>query len=451
MSAAISNFARALTWTLAHSLWVGASAALCLCALLSLLHSRRARWRYAASAGALISVPLIAIWTLSREMQGDPSEFQVLLDSSGEDGSALGNSFGVLLQWADSWRALLASQLEPLENWIMGGWLFLTTLAFGRVAGGWALLRLDSTFRLQRSSPLLQARVARLGRRIGVHRRVPVYWSERAEVPMVIGAVRPKIVLPSRLEAAVERGEYDLVLLHELAHVRRNDAWARTGEALIQALFVVNPAISWIASRVAREREHCCDDIALAAGADRLGYVRALASLESARAPGNTRSFRPRLASLPALRSTDGALVERIRRLTSPTPRTPRSRLAVACGGLFLGSAGLAVGALPTHAGRGTLAFAEELPDPIELEATATAIPEELDSLPDGQLAAPIRTGVARIVVLARRGTGVDNLPARLWLNDDVKLVHAQRIDGEDGAAAATQQFIRIEAVKSSR
>ena len=96
MQAAISDFARALTWTLAHSIWVGASAALCLCAILCLVHSRRARWRYAMSVGALLSIPLVAVWTLTRELQGDPSEFQVLLDSSSEDGSLL---------WSACWES----------------------------------------------------------------------------------------------------------------------------------------------------------------------------------------------------------------------------------------------------------------------------------------------------------------------------------------------------------
>jgi Zn-dependent protease with chaperone function len=444
MPSAVQNFAHALTWTLAHSLWVGASAALCLCALLCLLNSRCARWRYALGAGSLLSVPLAAAWTLSRELQGDPSEFQVLLDSSGEDGSLLWGSIGVLALWADAWRAFLSSRLEPVETWIAGGWLCMAALGCCRVVGGWCLLRFGSTYRLTRASPCVQARIARLAKRIQLRKRVELHWSENAEVPMVIGVLRPRIVIPSRLEADVETGELDLVLLHELAHVRRGDAWARTLEALLEALFVANPAISWIAARVAREREHCCDDIALAAGADRLGYVRALAALEAARSlPELERKRAPRIANVQALHATDGALVERIRRLTMLTPRKSPSVLAAACGGLFLGSTGLAVGALPTHDGRAQLASAVPLESPAEIELTTTS--------PAASADAPSNTGPVRVLVFSKHVDAGEGKPAGAWFTGGIGRLSIERIVVQDGATAATRNFVHFEAVKSAR
>lgn len=349
-----TGIAHALTWTLVQSTWVGASAALCLFAFLRICGLGRARLRYGASLAAFFSVPAVAAWILWREVWGEDrpwAAFEAAATAASAGTAPLWNSFQLLSSWADGTRALLSLKLEPAENLLALTWAALAGLALARLAGGFALLRFHRTRELHRASAGLQARAARLARSVGLERRVPLYWCERADVPMVVGALDEKIVLPARLRAVVERGDLDLVLLHELAHVRRRDGLVRALELCCRAAFALNPFLHWMAARVAREREHCCDDIAIHAGRDRLGFVRSLAALESDRLADECRrqSWRKwALVSVPALRATDGVLLERVRRLTFAVPKAPRVALS-ACAALFLGAIGLALGTLPTR------------------------------------------------------------------------------------------------------
>ncbi len=450
-----AEYAHALTWTFLHSLWIGASVALCLYGFLRLVHVRRARWRYAASTGAMFSVPLIALWTLSRELDTEAGDFFILLDQASSEGapfsSAIFGSLGMLVAWADELRASLAGSLEPLEETLALSWALLALLALVRVGGGFALLARRASREFRPAAPDLQVRLARLARRLGLARRVRLYWSDTAEVPMAVGAFRPRVVLPSALREQVERGELDLVLLHELAHVRRGDGFARLIEAVFQALFVLHPFLPWIAARVAREREHCCDDIAIGAGADRLGYVRALAELETSRRErsASTRSWwRPVLGREPALRATDGALVERIRRLTSLTQKPPRAVFVPACAGLLLGGSGLCIGALPTHDLRGAnVAFVHATPAGVErtFDVTVTRVH------PSGERGPSARPMVARMIVLNRAGAGNGGEPAKFVIGEAIEIRRGVPLGETDIAADAAQSAVRIRAIRSTR
>jgi hypothetical protein len=52
----------------------------------------------------------------------------------------------------------------------------------------------------------------------------------------------------------------ELILLHELAHVRRWDYADQPGAAARETLLFYHPGVWWISARIREEREHCCDD-----------------------------------------------------------------------------------------------------------------------------------------------------------------------------------------------
>jgi Zn-dependent protease with chaperone function len=346
-AALTADWTRALSWMLIHSIWVAACAVLVQRALLAWVSPERCRLRYALCVASLLTVPLAALYTLSSELS-TPDVFEwTSLDLDTGEPALLQAGFDALRNGLGLLRLRMSAWLAPLEGWVAAGWCVCASLALARLAGGWCLLWRDRSRGQRRATARVQARTARLGRRLGLRARVPLYWSEHCEVPMVVGARRPRIVLPSRLGAALERGDLDAVLLHELAHVRRHDAWARWMEAALSVLFVFNPALKPLLERVEREREHCCDRIALAHGADRVEYLRVLTALECSRPIRRPRRQVARSARLmwaQALRATDGALLERIQRMAGV--ESVRRRSGVACLGLVLGLGGLGLGLL---------------------------------------------------------------------------------------------------------
>jgi hypothetical protein len=130
--------------------------------------------------------------------------------------------------------------------------------------------------------------------------------------------------------------QVEALLTHELAHVRRHDYLVNVLQGIAESLLFYHPAVWWISHQIRTEREHCCDDLAVAASGDVLVYARALAELESMR-PAHFKA---------ALSANDGSLLRRIQRLADPVAahRPAGWGVAWSLGALLLlGIAGVAV------------------------------------------------------------------------------------------------------------
>jgi protocatechuate 3,4-dioxygenase beta subunit len=189
-------------------------------------------------------------------------------------------------------------------------WLVLSYIA-GVVAlslwnlGGWvAVWRLRTNGVSTVAGEYLEA-AARTARRMGLRRVVRLVHNARVSCPMVVGALRPVILLPTCLLTGLSLAEIELILAHELAHVRRHDYLVNLVQSLVETLLFYHPAVWWVSRQIRTEREHCCDDVAVSVTGDRTAYVRALAAV--AEMSGGARRLAPA--------ATGGALLGRVRRL----------------------------------------------------------------------------------------------------------------------------------------
>jgi beta-lactamase regulating signal transducer with metallopeptidase domain len=148
--------------------------------------------------------------------------------------------------------------------------------------------------------------LAKLQRDLRVHRHVDLRLSGLVDVPCVIGWLRPIILLPPAACLGLTPQQLEAVLAHELAHIKRHDFLVNGLQRIAEALLFYQPGAWWISRQIRIEREHCCDDAAVAVCPDVVGYARALTALEVSRS-----------ASGPLLAVTGGDLVGRIRRLLS--------------------------------------------------------------------------------------------------------------------------------------
>jgi HEAT repeat protein/beta-lactamase regulating signal transducer with metallopeptidase domain len=104
--------------------------------------------------------------------------------------------------------------------------------------------------------------------------RVPiaVVESKAVSMPMVCGMWRPLIVMPqSAAEWSDERRR--IVILHELAHIKRRDCLTQTVAQIVCAVYWFNPIVWLAARRLRAERERACDDFVLAAGEKGADYA----------------------------------------------------------------------------------------------------------------------------------------------------------------------------------
>jgi len=160
-----------------------------------------------------------------------------------------------------------------LAVWGLGALLALLPMLVGMVCARRMTLRCSPLSGADWEEVQREAHAA-----LGLGRRVPLRRSQKAAVPMVCGWVRPVILLPADAEAWTSERRR-VVLLHELAHVKRADCLLQFLAQVATGLYWFNP-LAWLAGRQMRhERERACDDLVLSAGWKPSDYAAHLLAL----------------------------------------------------------------------------------------------------------------------------------------------------------------------------
>jgi beta-lactamase regulating signal transducer with metallopeptidase domain len=141
---------------------------------------------------------------------------------------------------------------------------------------------------------------------MALERVVQVFESTAIAVPMMVGWLKPVVLLPAAALSGLTSDQIEALLAHELAHVRRHDYLVNLLQAAVETLLFYHPAVWWVSRHVRQEREHCCDDLAIAVCGDRAAYAAALADLAAMTTP----RF--------ALAASDGSLLARVKRILGP-------------------------------------------------------------------------------------------------------------------------------------
>ena len=160
----------------------------------------------------------------------------------------------------------------PAGTWLAVLWAAGFALALLKILAGRIGVRLLARRASAVTEPAALAVVERLRRRMGIRRPVALMEAERATLPMTWGVLRPVVLLPVDAHSwSMDRLE--LVLLHELAHVRRLDALTQLVAQLACAVYWFHPMV-WLAARRMRAlREYACDDHVLNAGTRASAYA----------------------------------------------------------------------------------------------------------------------------------------------------------------------------------
>ena len=142
-----------------------------------------------------------------------------------------------------------------------GGVLPWVVVVWGMGVAGMSLWQVSGWLVLQRirgmGRPVVEVGVVevfeRMKRRLGVRRVVGLLESMVVKTPMVVGWMRPVILLPVSLASGLSAGQLEAILAHELAHVRRWDCLVRMIQAAAETVLFYHPAVWWLSGRVTQE------------------------------------------------------------------------------------------------------------------------------------------------------------------------------------------------------
>lgn len=307
---------------LVHSVWQGAILAGAFAVGLRALPTSRAGARYALGCATLALMVVVPIFSGVRAGRLQPGVSHASVASREPAAAAtrpvasrrradpapslhlIPSAIRVAVQSGQA--GVTAHRVLPLLTY---AWFVGVVILLLRLAGGWMLNR-DLSHRGATAAPAeWLAILDRLRRAMGIRRPVRLLLSMRVPAPVLIGWARPLVLLPAVALTGLAPWQVELLLRHELAHVRRYDYLVNLLQSMAEVLLFHHPAAWWVSRQIRAEREHCCDDaVAMAAGAP--AYIRALVAMEELR---GGEAFAPPLM----LGADGGSLLRRMQRLAA--------------------------------------------------------------------------------------------------------------------------------------
>lgn len=281
--AIVHPLTHALGYALLHFVWQGMVIGLSTAALLRLMHRRTANARYVVACLSLAAMAAAPVLTMIAVSASGP--FGSPVQPFSTDG---GMTFALAGDAVDPGASVLSLRywFSAVERWLptlLVLWSVGVLLLMSRLVHGWLTVERIRRGASEVTSGVLQDAIARVSSAIGLSRVVRVLRSSAVEVPAVMGWIRPTLLVPASALSGLSVAELEAVIAHELAHVRRHDYLINSVQNVVETLLFYHPAVWWVSAEIRREREYCCDDVAVSVAASAPVYARALAALEEDR------------------------------------------------------------------------------------------------------------------------------------------------------------------------
>lgn len=296
-----------LGWTLIHFVWQGLVIGALFSAARALVPAESSSIRYALGLAALAMLalcPALTLWAIwpQPESVGMANASAPLVVQSAVFPS---------MEPAESVSSF--SRLLPL---FVICWMAGVSFMIGRAIHQWRALERIAT-RLAYRRTELEEILLRVAQRFGGMPGARVLVSGFIDTPTLIGWFKPVILLPAAVVSGFPREQLELILAHELGHLRRYDHFVNLGQAVIETLLFYHPVVHWISREVRHEREICCDNLVLRlTDSEPREYARTLAALE------DIRQLTPQLS----LAASGGMLLDRVRRIVGSKSLLSASR-----------------------------------------------------------------------------------------------------------------------------
>jgi beta-lactamase regulating signal transducer with metallopeptidase domain len=145
------------------------------------------------------------------------------------------------------------------NNHIWGAlWLIVSmALLFRKVYGYWQLVKtVKKDSHLVVDVQLLTA-LELVSTEMGIKKQIPVYKNSLIRTPMLIGVIRPSIIVPAKM---IPPSELMYIFRHELTHYRRIDFLYKWLVEITVCLHWFNPLAYWMRKQINRNCEFSCDE-----------------------------------------------------------------------------------------------------------------------------------------------------------------------------------------------
>ncbi|MDX5444126.1 MAG: M56 family metallopeptidase, partial [Hymenobacteraceae bacterium] len=340
---------QALGWTLLHSLWQGLLVAVVLAFVLVLLRRHSSQLRYVVSVlalGVVVAASAVTFWQqYEASVTRTGSTFVVQAAIYPDKATAHATATEETSSTLNSYAATFIQYLQQNHPIIVLLWLLGISIMLLRLLGGVVYVQRLKHYQTKPVNSFWRQKLQDLRRELRISQAVRMVESAMVQTPMVVGYLKPVVLLPLGTLAGLPATQVEAILAHELAHIARKDYLVNLFQSVVEVVLFYHPAIWWINNCIRTERENCCDDQAVALCGDTLSFAHALANLEEIRLQA------PQLAM--AFAGNKYSLLKRISRLVNK-PETSRTDYILPVVLLAISLLGVSVSAVASFSTRHT-------------------------------------------------------------------------------------------------
>ncbi|OUR60778.1 hypothetical protein A9Q74_12325 [Colwellia sp. 39_35_sub15_T18] len=300
-----SSFLYSLALTLLHFLWQGLLVATVLKSALLIVSNKNPQLRYLLSALAMLANLLLPLITFSMIYRSELvfTSASVLSFTNFIHESKQPNVFFNYQE--------LSELLPSILPYIALLWLAAVILLASKL-----LLEIYNVNKLPQHgsvepSTQLLTRFNELAEQINLTITPKLLISLKVDVPMAIGWLKPVVLIPATMISGLNSAQLEMLILHELAHIRRHDYLVNFLQTFVEILLFFHPAVLWVSKQMRNEREYCSDDIAVQHCGDAVAYAHTLADTASLCSKAHHHHTIPSMA----MAASGGDLKQRVIRL----------------------------------------------------------------------------------------------------------------------------------------
>jgi bla regulator protein BlaR1 len=277
METVINQMSQVLGTTLLHSLWQAFVMYVLLRLFLACFPATSSANKYNAGLVSLAGSVLWPVVTFLVEM-GKHNFSQPVIDNSID-----------VLPFVPLHHTTIATEnltapsfnIDTYLPYLVAFWLIGIALNSAKLLWGWR-----SIYRIKRdksNAQVLENSIDKLAAYLKIGKKIKVFVSAHVDVPCIVGYLKPMIILPAAVISQFSADQIQSILIHEMAHIRRNDYFVNVLQQIVGILFFFNPFTLLINRIIYAEREHCCDDMVLEITGQPLVYAQTLLQLEETR------------------------------------------------------------------------------------------------------------------------------------------------------------------------
>ena len=159
-------------------------------------------------------------------------------------------------------------------------WAIGVCVLLSRIISGWwgiNMIKKNLSYKIPKQ---ITSSFERLKYELGINTNVTLALSDVISVPMIIGHLKPIVLIPVATLNHLSNEELESILIHELTHILQDDYLKNIIVMIAESLFFYHPVIWMLSSEIKEEREHICDEAVMNIYPNRVQYAKTLVKLE---------------------------------------------------------------------------------------------------------------------------------------------------------------------------